>query len=171
MAGWWVTLLRVGSPAEPAVASDCDVQQPFVLSQPVLLSTEPDLAAMCSVDPRLSEGHLFADRDFRTSSWGGLKQIKFFQPQTHSLPSHKDPSSRANLQTHSRVSPVLSRMLWIGLSVHENQTCFSFRERLLLSFPDTVSYEDVLCYQSSCYHLSYLKSEQDVALLISSLVM
>lgn len=60
-------LLRVGSPAEAAVASGCDVQQPFVLSQTILRSTELDLAATCIVDPRLSDGRLPAARDFKRS--------------------------------------------------------------------------------------------------------
>lgn len=41
---------------------------------------------------------------------GGLGRMKLFHPQTHTLPAHKDPTSRANLYIHSFVSPILSRM-------------------------------------------------------------
>ena len=38
----WVTLLKVGNPAEAAVGSGCDLQQPVLLSHTTLLSTELD---------------------------------------------------------------------------------------------------------------------------------
>lgn len=43
----WVTLLKVGNPTEPAMGSGCDLQQPILLSQATLLSTELDFG--CNV--------------------------------------------------------------------------------------------------------------------------
>lgn len=151
-----MTLLRVGSPAEAAVAvmSNHHLCCPrlccFQHSQtwlPCAVWIHISLRATCLLP--------------WTSGWahaGGLGQMKLFQPQTHSSSTHKDPSSRGNLYICSLVSSVLPRMLWSDLSVHENQTCFSFREKRLLSFPDTVASEDVLCYQSSCYHLTQIRA-------------